>query len=197
MKTDREQLHDLRQALKAIEGAEAALAKYEGVGALKADWDYIAQRKHSLRSEINTLQDKLAEERIAELNQITTIEQAIQLLNREKHLPLRVLLRKTEDGQYEGEVEHSFSIHWHNDCVRIYWSGTAYSILGTTQLDAAKDAAANAARKDDPLSIIVVDPLSTNCPVEVDIVTWTKAFMSPRANKFDKRNAPMKQKGQQ
>jgi len=192
--TNREQLHELRQAFKAIEAAEAALAKYEGVGALKADQNYIAQRKILLKGEITRLQDKLAEERIAELNQITTIEQAIQLLNGERHLPLRILLRITENGQYEGEVEHSFSLSWERDRVGIYWSGTAYNLLGTSQLDAIKNAEGNAARKDNPSLIIVCDPLSTECPVEVDIVTWVKAFMSPRAKKFDKRNAPMKQK---
>lgn len=197
MKTDREQLHDLRQALKAIEAAEAALDKYAGAQALKADWDYIAQRKLLLKGDITRLQDKLAEERIAELSQITTVEQAIALLHKEKHLPLRILLRKTADGQYEGEVEHSFHLSWERDKVGIYWSGTAYSLLGACQLDAIKDAEGNAARKNDPSSIIVCDPLSTECHVEVDIVTWTKAFMSPKANKFDKRNAPFIQRVQQ
>lgn len=192
--TNKEELQDLRKSLEAIEAAEAALGKYEGLGALKADWDYITQRKIYLKGEISRVWEKVAEERIAELNQVTTIEQAIQLLHREKHLPLRILLRRASDGQYEGEVEHSFCLSWERNKVGISWSGTAHSLLGAHQLDAVKNAEGNAARKDDPSLVIVCDPLSTNCPVEVDIVTWTKAFLSPKANKFDKRNAPMKQR---
>lgn len=127
---------------------------------------------------------------------VTTHEEAVRLLEERKHLPLRILLRVTGDD-YEGEVEHSFSLSWDKRLVGIYWSGTAYdNTFGTTwELDAVKNAERNCAKRINPHnSIAVYDPLSPDCPVAVDLVTWVNSFFNPKANKFDKRNAPFRMK---
>lgn len=193
--SDKDKLEELRKQLAAMGAVEGVLRKHEGA-ALKADWDYTSQRKATLKAEIKVLEKKIQDEWQAErdalLAGITTPEQAVQLIEERGNLPLRILLKKSEGGRYQGEVEHSFFLTWEYNRVRVYWSGTAYGFLGECQLDAVKDAESNSKR--DP-SIIVCDPLSPDCPVEVDILSWVKAFMGgSRAHKFDKRNALFKQK---
>lgn len=130
------------------------------------------------------------------MNQITTIEEAVKRLKQDGHLPLRVILQE-KDGAYEGEVEHSFSLSWSHNLVNIYWSGKAYSNLGSThQLDAIRNSASNLKRYAGQ-PIAVYDPLSPDCPVDVDLVIWVNHFYDPRASKFQKRNAPMKQRDKQ
>lgn len=50
-----------------------------------------------------------------------------------------IIVRKNEQGQYEGYCENSFSMDWIKNYCRIYTSNTMYSILGTHNLDAIKD----------------------------------------------------------
>lgn len=95
-------------------------------------------------------------------------------------LPIRVVIRRTEDGKIEGLIENSFSMDWSSFRVNIFWSGKAYSILGEHNLDATKDAEHNAKSGD-----LVIDPLAEDSPIEVDWAIWRKATL-----KFDKRNAP-------
>ncbi len=99
-----------------------------------------------------------------------------------EHLPLRIILRKNEEDatHYEGLVEHSFSMGWDKHRALVFWSGKAYSMLGTLTLDAVADAESNA----QALGGELFDPLDPTCPVQIDFTTWYEA-----TNKFDKRNA--------
>lgn len=51
-----------------------------------------------------------------------------------------VLRQVGGENVYKGLVEHSFSMDWHTDLVRLWWSGKAYSILGERLLDGREDA---------------------------------------------------------
>lgn len=95
-------------------------------------------------------------------------------------LPIRVVVRITEDGKIEGLTENSFSMDWSPNRVNIFWSGKAYSILGEHNLDANRDAEHNAKEGD-----LVIDPLAEDSPIEVDWAAWRAA-----TSKYDKRNAP-------
>jgi hypothetical protein len=102
-----------------------------------------------------------------------------------KFLPIRVVLRQGEDGTLQGIVEHSFSMAPSPTDVRIWWSGTAYSMLGEHQLNGIEDATYNTKEGD-----LLVDPLSDDSPIEIDWKTWLAA-----SSKFSQRNAPFKLKG--
>jgi len=101
-----------------------------------------------------------------------------------RFLPVRIILRKNE-GKIEGYVEHSFSMDWSDKQVLIYWSGKAYSMLGEHQLDAIKWSSDNNVAAGGT----IYDPLTEDCPVEIDWDRWLTA-----TNKFDKRNADFKLK---
>jgi hypothetical protein len=104
-----------------------------------------------------------------------------------RFLPVRVLLRKGEDGTLEGYCEDSFSMSWVKNRARIYWSGTAYSNFGSThQLDAVKDI-----QQDVKEGYLVVDPIAEDSPIKVDWERWLKA-----TGKYDKRNAHFKIAGE-
>ena len=102
-----------------------------------------------------------------------------------RFLPLRVVIRKTEDGKIQGLCEDSFSMSMSDHRVRIWWSGKAYSILGEHIINGIDDAKHNARQKND----IVLDPLSDDCPIEVDWAKWRSA-----TDKYSSRNAPFKVK---
>ena len=95
--------------------------------------------------------------------------------------PLAVVLR--EDGQ--GMVEYSFAMGWMKDRANVFWSGTAYSILGEHKLDGPADARYNA----DKMGGRVWDPFDPECPVQVDLRGWMAAFKNSKRYKFDRRNA--------
>ena len=97
-------------------------------------------------------------------------------------LPIRIVLRKYEDGELTGLCEDSFSMSTTKHHVRIWWSGKAYSFLGEHLIDGIKDAEHNAKPGD-----LILDPLSEDCPVEIDWAKWRAA-----TEKYGKRNAPFK-----
>lgn len=99
-----------------------------------------------------------------------------------KYFPIRVVLRKTNDGKLQGLCEDSFSMSCVDNRVRIWWSGKAYSMLGEHILNGIADATHNMREGD-----ILVDPLSEDCPITIDWERWTNA-----TSKYDKRNAHFK-----
>lgn len=102
----------------------------------------------------------------------------------QRFLPIRVVLRKQEDGTLLGLVENSFSMDVSKADVRIWWSGRAYSMLGEHKLSGIEDAEHNAKPGD-----LVVDPLSDDCPITIDWDRWLAA-----AGKYEQRNARFKMK---
>jgi hypothetical protein len=101
-----------------------------------------------------------------------------------RFLPIRIVLKKTDTG-WAGLVENSFSMDPSSGYVRIWWSGKAYSILGEHDLNGIKDAEHNAKDSD----YQVFDPLSDDCPVEVNWAIWRGS-----TTKYYQRNAPFKVK---
>lgn len=100
-----------------------------------------------------------------------------------RFLPIRIVLRE-QDGKIKGLVENSFSMDLSDTRVRIWWSGKAYSFLGEHHLNGIDDANHNAKAGD-----LIIDPLSDDCPVEIDWDSWVKAI-----GKYEKRNAPFRVK---
>lgn len=97
-----------------------------------------------------------------------------------RFLPIRVVLRKDENGKFQGLTEESFSMGLDDYRVRIWWSGKAYSILGEHIINGINDAEGNSKEGD-----IIFDPLSADCPIEIDWQKWTTA-----TTKYYQRNAP-------
>lgn len=100
-----------------------------------------------------------------------------------RFLPIRIVLRE-QDGKIKGLIENSFSMDFSDSRVRIWWSGKAYSFLGEHHLNGIDDATHNTKNGD-----IIVDPLSDDCPVEINWDAWVKS-----TGKYEKRNAPFKMK---
>jgi len=70
--------------------------------------------------------------------------------------------------------------------VRIWWSGKAYSNLGTTHdLNGIKHATDQAKEGD-----LVIDPLADDSPITINWERWLAA-----TTKYSQRNAPFKMKG--
>lgn len=111
----------------------------------------------------------------------------------EKYLPLAVNIR-LEDGKVQGLTELSFGMNWSDKTALISWSGTAYSILGEHDLNGPRDAE-NSRLKYYPTTFCF-DPLSEDCPIEVDWDKWLAARNAEgeKFNKFNARNAPFKVK---
>jgi hypothetical protein len=102
-----------------------------------------------------------------------------------------VLARKPGSNALTGLIEHSFSMDWSDERVNIFWSGTAYSILGKHEIDGQKDADYNrvAMAAHQPTWVLTVhDARADDCPVSIDWERWTLAMLSS-GNKFYKRNA--------
>lgn len=113
--------------------------------------------------------------------------------------PLRIIVRPTADGSWEGLVEHSFSLDWSRTHVNMFWSGKAYSILGETKIDSVEWAHDNMTRKTSEYSEVRVpindgracfDPEDPACPIEVNLAYWHESWA--KRGKFDCRNAPFK-----
>jgi hypothetical protein len=103
-----------------------------------------------------------------------------------RYLPLRIILRKTDDGKFQGLCEDSFSMSISDYNVRVWWSGKAYSILGEHLINGIDDANHNAKEGD-----LILDPLADDCPVEINWEKWKSA-----TTKYSKRNALFKMKEQ-
>lgn len=100
-----------------------------------------------------------------------------------RYVPMRVVYKvEPETGTIRGFTEESFSMGDSTACVRIWWSGKAYSLLGEHMLDAVADAEQYV--RDGYIS---VDPLSEECLIDIDWVAWKSA-----TTKYSKRNAPFK-----
>lgn len=95
--------------------------------------------------------------------------------------PLRILMRKNENGILEGYVENSFTMSWEKDFVYVYWSD---SNRGIDAIDAAQVDLKIAAGTD------IFDPLSEECPVIIDWDSWCNR----PTRKYLSRNAPFKLK---
>lgn len=104
--------------------------------------------------------------------------------NLSRFLPIRVVLRKAEYGELQGLCEDSWSMSMSDHYVRIWWSGKAYSMLGEHNIDGSADAEHNAKEGD-----LILDPLSDDCPIEINWEAWTTA-----TRKYGQRNAPFKAK---
>ncbi|TLX16763.1 hypothetical protein [Rhizobium sp. MHM7A] len=114
-----------------------------------------------------------------------------------------ILLRMSKgDNAYKALVENSFSMDWKTDSVRFFWSGKAYSILGTHELDGFQDAEDQRAHyqskyPDDVLTVFDVrDP---NLPIIIDWEEWQKNREHGRQDdrrwrKFLARNPSFKMK---
>ncbi|HET8688788.1 MAG TPA: hypothetical protein VFM18_19395 [Methanosarcina sp.] len=100
-----------------------------------------------------------------------------------KYTPMRIILKKDDEGNYQGYCEESFSMGWYKDRVQIHWSGKAYSNFGTTHdLDATKVTTPSEGCE-------ILDPLADDCPIEIDWGRWLTA-----TSKFERRNAKFKLK---
>ena len=119
---------------------------------------------------------------------MSTIDQLAEVLKTPqalvRFLPIRIVLRKKEDGKLQGLVENSFSMDRSDTQVSIFWSGKAYSMLGEHNLNGIKNAEHNAKEGD-----LILDPLTEDCPVTVDWDKWLNA-----TTKYYQRNAPFKMK---
>ncbi len=96
-----------------------------------------------------------------------------------RFLPMRIVLRKLDDGTYHGLCEDSFSMSTEPGIARIWWSGKAYSMIGEHTINGIDDANRNSKEGD-----IIVDPLSDDCPVQINWDRWLSA-----TTKYGKRNA--------
>jgi hypothetical protein len=101
-----------------------------------------------------------------------------------RYLPIRIVLRKTEDGKVQGLCEDSFYMSMSDHHVRIWWSGKAYSMLGEHNISGIDDAEYNAKEGD-----LILDPFLDDCPVEINWEKWRAA-----TTKYSHRNAPFKMK---
>jgi hypothetical protein len=119
---------------------------------------------------------------------MSTIDQLAEVLKTPqalvRFLPIRIVLRKKEDGKLQGLVENSFSMDMSDTHASIFWSGKAYSMLGEHNLDGIKNAEHNANPGD-----LILDPLAEDCPVTIDWDKWLTATA-----KYYQRNAPFKMK---
>ena len=101
-------------------------------------------------------------------------------------LPIRIVL-KQEQGQVLGLVEKSFSLDWDRTRVNIFWSGEAFSNLGTTHI---LDGATHAEKDALHFKATSYNPLLRNCPVVINWKQWLEAFSATsHSNKFFRRNA--------
>jgi hypothetical protein len=100
--------------------------------------------------------------------------------------PIYAVFTVNKEGEIFGLVEESFSMSLSKERANIFWSGKAYSNLGTTHvLDGKKWAEENCRQQ----GYFMLDLLSQDCPIEIDFEGWLKA-----ETKYYKRNAKFKVK---
>ena len=107
-------------------------------------------------------------------------------------LPIRCLIARTHGANRpKALVELSFNMDWSDRWALVFWSGTAYSILGEMKLNAETEVASQLnyyMNKHPDWEFTVVDPLAEDSPIKIEVDTWLKAQSS--GNKFRARNAP-------
>ena len=102
-----------------------------------------------------------------------------------RYAPIRVVYKvDPETGNIHGLTEESFSMGDSTACVRVWWSGKAYSILGEHFINGVEDAEQYV--KDGYVS---VDPLTDECLIEIDWAAWKAA-----TSRYSERNVPFKTK---
>lgn len=106
-------------------------------------------------------------------------------------MPVHIVLAiQPLSNSYHGLIEQSFSMEWDANRVNMFWTGTAYSMLGTHQLDGAAEAEEHrklyAARHPD-WRIEVYDAKSDDCPVEINWDNWVACMVA--GSKYGARNA--------
>jgi hypothetical protein len=107
-----------------------------------------------------------------------------------------VLARKPGENGLSGLIELSFAMDWSAERVNMFWTGTAYSILGKHEIDGrewATDNCKSMSRHHPDWDISVYDAHAEDCPIEIDWDRWTLA-MTTNTNKYYKRNAPFTMK---
>lgn len=101
-----------------------------------------------------------------------------------------VLARMPQENAYRGLIERSFSMDWDKDRVNMFWTGTAYSFLGTHSIDGKEDAEHMCkiySERFPEWEIKVYDAKDKNCPVEIEWEAWAEAMLA--CSKFNSRNA--------
>lgn len=106
-----------------------------------------------------------------------------------RYLPIRVVMRKADDGQLVGITEETFNLNTSRERVNIFWSGKAYSLLGEHILNGETWAKGNLKPGD-----ILIDPLAPDSPIEINWRYWLDAMKAGVRRKYDSRNAPFFEK---
>ena len=105
----------------------------------------------------------------------------MKMICHDQHKPMRVIRREFENV-IQGRTEHSFSMEWSNERAVVFWSGHAYSNLGTEHdINAIITAEHNLRDK----RALIFDPFDEACPVIFDWIAWERAV-----SKFNRRNVP-------
>lgn len=87
-----------------------------------------------------------------------------------------ILLRLCKgENAYKGLVEESFAMNWSDKAVRFWWSGTAYSIIGTHELNGFEDAESQRQHYQSKYpedTFVVFDIRDPNLPIVIDWEQW-------------------------
>jgi hypothetical protein len=111
----------------------------------------------------------------------------------DRFLPVYVVLG-LPPGQnaWQGYIENSWSMGWSEDRVRAWWSGTAYSNLGTThQIDGKEDAEEQVREltsRHRDWTIRAFDITAEDCPVQLDLNQWLLDMEQGHRRKYQNRN---------
>lgn len=111
----------------------------------------------------------------------------------ERFRPMCVVLgRAPGDNAWQGRVEGSFSMGWSQDRVRLWWSGTARSILGTLEINGREDAEGNCpprgGTKQHGWEYAVFDLEDPSCPIVVAWEEWLADMAQGVRRKYENRN---------
>jgi hypothetical protein len=118
-----------------------------------------------------------------------------------------VVIRKTDEGDYEALVEHSFSMGKSKTNARYFWSGQAWDNLGLidsegpgSTIDGLRDATHNRDKAFPNQGFVVVEVNDPACPIILDWDAYELAGqpdpkkLSGIRDKFTRRNVPFRLK---
>jgi hypothetical protein len=110
-----------------------------------------------------------------------------------KFLPVYVVLGLPPGkNAWQGYIENSFSMSWSEDRARAWWSGKAYSNLGTTHvIDGKEDAeeqVRDLAHRHRDWTIRAFDITADDCPVDLNLDEWLNDMEGGHRRKFYNRN---------